>query len=190
MADLTPIELNDYPLWEIQAGEEDKPFERFQKYYLPFPRRSVRGAYSRYLESQIPPESPTKDGNRKEWGVWAKQYRWEERAIAYHRYLAHENLEFFAEKQRELIEKEANLSLKLFNKASQILDLPIDEETSVKDAATLIRAASEIGRKALDMTPIRSALAMIEREGWTVSNPAILEFMKQEARNLMNEQEI
>jgi hypothetical protein len=38
--------------------------------------------------------------------------------------------------------------------------------------------------------PIESALKMLEREGWTVSNPAILELMKEEGRKLIDEQEI
>lgn len=174
MADVFPIELTVFPLWNQQPEEDDRAFLMFTKYYLIMPKRSVRGAYNRYIEDQKSVKVDNTNGNHKKWNLWAKAYHWEQRADAYHRKLAQDNLEYFEEKKRELIERELQLANRLMNKVEDILNLPInDENVKIKDATTLLNCASSITRKALGMDGLAESIDKVNRSGLLVVDPSL-----------------
>jgi hypothetical protein len=169
MSKLEPIELVNYPLWSHQAKEDNLAFEYFLKYYLPLAKRSVRAAYRRYQDDIGSTNIDKNGGNNKAWNEWSNCYQWELRATAYHREMAQNNLLWLQEKQRQLIEKELIVSKKLFDKAETILNMAINPDVDrIKDSAILIRCASEISRKSLNMGNLDQAFKALESAGFVV----------------------
>jgi hypothetical protein len=81
------------------------------------------------------------------------------------------NLLWLQEKQRQLIERELMVCDKLFNKAEALLNMAIDPDNDrIKDSAALVRCASEISRKSLNMTNLDSAIKALESAGFVVIN--------------------
>ena len=171
MSKIEPIELVNYPLYSHQPNEDNLAFEYFSKYYLPLAKRSVRSAYRRYQDDIGSTNIDKNGGNNKVWNEWANCFHWELRAISYHREMAQNNLLWLQEKQRQLIERELVVCNKLFDKAEAILGMQIDPTNDrIKDSASLVRCASEISRKSLNMTNLDSAIKALESAGFLVIN--------------------
>ena len=58
--------------------------------------------------------------------------------------------------------------MKMISKADQLLDLRVGDEDRLKDSATLLRCGSDLGRKALALNNIDSAIKTLESAGFTV----------------------
>ena len=98
--DLKPGQATDLDEWDIQPGEHPVWYDRFNKFRLLGPNRSIREIYRR--ERKI--YTLTKHhglplGNANEWNIVARTWQWEQRAMAWDIYC------------QELQEAEANAVL-------------------------------------------------------------------------------
>jgi hypothetical protein len=168
------LEFDVYPIWYKQEGEPDKVYDCFLNYYLPLAKRNLKEAYRRYLEAKKSSKVALKGGIHKDWTLWCKAYRWEDRHIAYHRQQAFDNLEFINQRRLELMESELQLSQLLMARATDLLTMGISENDRMKDAPMLARAASELSRKALNLDGLDGHVAAVIRAGFEVTDPTLL----------------
>ena len=168
MSKLEQLELTNYPIWQRQDLEDLEDldvFLRFEAYFLPLPTANLTEAYRRYTTEKglkgksDPPNS---------WRDDCERYRWRERWQAYRREQNQNNLAWLEEKRRLFLEQELATALKMISKANEVLDLRVGHEDRLKDSATLLRCGSDLGRKALALNNIDSAIKTLESAGFTV----------------------
>ena len=178
MARIDPIEFDRFPIWDKQSEESEDIFNLFRLFFLPQVRPDLSNAYRRYCDnlgddrgrSKIKIKDPPQN-----WRVSCERYRWRDRHRAYWRKISQDNLEWQAERLRELAEIELILSRRLLERANDILDLPTNPHNDrLKDATNLIRTASDISRKALGQDNLNSAIALLVRNGFEVTDPTYL----------------
>ena len=178
MAKIEQIEFDNYPIWDKQSDESEDNFLRFNQWFLPQIKPNLLAAYRAYCQANG-------DGKRQNkltlkdapqsWRVACERDRWRERHRAYWRKLSQDNLEWQAERLRELAEAELKLSKRLLERATDILDLPTNPHNDrLKDATALVRTASDISRKALGQDNLNSAIALLTRNGFEVIDPTLM----------------
>ena len=173
------LEFDVYPVWEQQSGEDDGDYLKFKTFFLPQIKGSLMAAYRAYCESIGKEDKGRKKLGLKDaptsWKVCCERDRWRDRHRAYWRKISQDNLEWQAERLRELQEIELILSRRLLERANDILNLPTNPHNDrLKDATNLIRTASEISRKALGQDSLNSAIALLVRNGFEVTDPTYL----------------
>jgi hypothetical protein len=189
MAKIEIIEFDNYPIWDKQSEEDEDNFLRFSQWFLPQLKPNLLAAYRSYCQANG-------DGKRQDkitlkdapqsWRVACERFRWRERHRAYYRKIAHDNLQWQAERLRELQEVELLLSQRLLERANDILNLPINPNADkLKDATNLIRTASDISRKALGQDNLNAAIALVLRNEYELTDPSLnlLELEKIEVIN-------
>lgn len=177
MAKIEPIEFDKYPIWNKQTSETDDAYDRFYQWFLPQIKGSLLGAYRTYCEAQKDEKGHGKLAIKdvpQSWRIDAEQYRWKERHRAYWRKVAQENLEWQRERLRELTEIELNLANQLFDKANQLLNMPVNPEVDrLKDSTNLIRTAGELARRSLGYDGLSQAIDKVNRSGLLVVDPTL-----------------
>lgn len=164
-----PIEFDIYPCWEQQSGEDNEAYSAFVNWYLPLPKANMRLAYNNYWNVQIGTNSRKTEKVSGRWQDWGKEYRWGERHQSYWLEKAQSNLDWISAERQRLASMELTVAQAMMQRAIEILALPIDpERTSPKDAATLARAASELGRLALGLDNIDKAIDTLTKSGFSV----------------------
>jgi hypothetical protein len=178
MAKIEQIEFDNYPIWDKQSDESEDNFLRFNQWFLPQIKPNLLAAYRAYCQANG-------DGKRQNkltlkdapqsWRVACERDRWRERHRAYWRKLSQDNLQWQAEKLRELQEVELLLASRLLERANDILNLPTNPQNDrLKDATALVRTASDISRKALGQDNLNSAIALLTRNGFEVIDPTLM----------------
>lgn len=178
MAKIEQVEFDVYPIWEQQNGEDDSNYLNFKTFFLPQIKGSLLAAYRAYTESLDKATKGRKKLTLKDaptsWKVCCERDRWRDRHRAYWRKLSQDNLEWQAERLRELAEAELKLSKRLLERATDILDLPTNPHNDrLKDATALVRTASDISRKALGQDNLNAAFALLIRNGFEVIDPTL-----------------
>jgi hypothetical protein len=171
MPDPAPIEYEIKP-WDRQPNEPDYAFLAFCAFRDMGPNRTVRGAYF-----VTDPKAPKANST---WFSWSTKYKWVERATAFDFWRHEESVKTrrdyeateaarVAENARIHRDKECYLAEQAFNKAREILAMPVvrNSFTEIRGgkqiihkptllspshlfaAAALMKAGSEIGRKGL-----------------------------------------
>jgi hypothetical protein len=188
MSKIEQIEFDVYPIWDRQSSESEDSFNLFRLFFLPQVRPDLTNGYRAYCESLGDVKGRSKIAVKeppRNWRVSCERNRWRERHRAYYRKIAQNNLEWQQERLRELAEIELNLANRLFTKADQILSLQINPDVDrLKDSAALIRCGSELSRKALGQDNLNSAIALLIRNGFEVTDPTLL--MVESDKNLEN----
>lgn len=195
--DIDKIQLTVYPIWNHQPSEDNVSFERFTKYYKKqVGNRSVLGAYNAYRLEKTRKDktsySPA-DAPAKQWEEQHEKYRWEERAAAWARYQLHKEEEYWQEKRRQLIDEELKAASKILAKSIQITEMPLVTQEVVRtyedgrpvqiiinpndkwghrDAATLLKTASEVSRKALGMDDLDHMIEKLTAAGYVIIDPS------------------
>lgn len=185
MPKIEPIEFDKHPIWLQQSEEIDDAYDRFHRWYLPQIKPNLLNAYRLYCQAKEDTEGQGKklvvENAPQSWRRDSERYRWQERHRSYWRWVAQENLEWQQERLRELAEVELNLANRLFLKADQLLNMPINPENDrLKDATNLVRCGSELARKSLGVDGINEAIGKITRAGFQVIDPTILNTNKEE----------
>jgi len=166
MSKLEQLELTNYPIWQQQDLEPMDVYLRFEAYFLPLPTANLAEAYRRYKTDKVlegRPEPP------KSWRDDCEKYRWRERWQSHRSYQNQNNLAWLEQQRRLFLEQELAVAMKMINKANQVLNLRVNDEFDrLKDSATLLRCGSDLGRKALALNNIDSAIKTLESAGFTV----------------------
>ncbi|MBE9242529.1 hypothetical protein [Synechocystis salina] len=142
-------------------------------------------AYRRYIADTGKEENGRKiDDAPGQWKRDCDRYQWRSRHTAFWRDHHQKNLDWIESERQKLAALELATAQVMMQRAMQILALPIDpERVSPKDAATLARAASELGRLALSWDNLDRAIDIVTRQGFVVSiNPEI--------RGILNDEKI
>lgn len=153
--------INDSLPWEQLPGEPSEWYNRFHQFLMLPGKRSLLAAYNAERGEKGRERA---SGCPDNWRSAFKQWRWAERAAAWD---AHNNeaiLQQWQERRSQLREREWQMSQASFDKASEMLKFPVAQKKSVdgttiiepakwtlKDAATILIVASNIGRKACGM---------------------------------------
>ena len=178
MSKIEQIEFDVYPIWDKQSDESEDSFNLFRLFFLPQVRPDLTNAYRRYCESLGDAKGRSKIASKEppqNWRVSCERNRWRERHRAYYRKVAQDNLQWQAERLRELAEAELKLSKRLLERATDILDLPTNPQNDrLKDATALIRTASDVSRKALGQDNLNAAFALLIRNGFEVIDPTLM----------------
>jgi hypothetical protein len=171
MSKLEPIRLTIWPIWDKQPDEPDDVYLRFKRFFLPLSKPILANAYRAYLESLEGKKGQFKKDVPTSWRNDCATYQWRSRHQDYWLKQSQDNLEWLQQKQRQLIERELVVCNKLFDKAETILNMGINPDNDrIKDSAALVRCASEISRKSLNMTNLDSAIKALESAGFVVIN--------------------
>lgn len=172
------LEFDKYPIWDKQSEESEEDFLKFNQWFLPQIKPNLLAAYRSYCqasEGRKRREKLTLKSAPSNWRIACERDRWRERHSAYYRKLAQNNLEWREEKLRQIQEVELILSQRLLERANDILNLPINPENDrLKDSAALIRCGSELARSALGQDNLNSAIALLVRNGFEVTDPTYL----------------
>lgn len=169
MASVEQIALETYPVWDKQGDEPAEKYQIFERYFLPFPRPNLTGAYRRYLEEKG--EKSTVNDANGQWKRDADKFRWKERHQAYWRHRNHSDAEWREEQIRAYQSESLDTARLLRLKAVEILERFSVDDASPKDAAALLRLASELVSEALDWRDIDKAVAAVHRWGLEVVDP-------------------
>lgn len=171
MSKIEPIKITVWPCWEKQPDEQDDVYLRFKRFFLPLSKPVLANAYRNYLDSQEGGKKRFKKDVPSSWRSDCATYLWRSRHQDYWLKKSQDNLEWIQQKQRQLIERELVVCNKLFDKAETILNMAINPDVDrIKDSAALVRCASEISRKSLNMTNLDSAIKALESAGFVVIN--------------------
>jgi hypothetical protein len=164
-----PIEFTHFPIWEKQPNEDESAFLLFQGYFLPSLKANLTEAYRRYITDTGKEENGRKiDDAPGQWKRDCEQYKWRERHTAFWRDHHQKNLDWIESERQKLATLELAAAQLMMQRAMQILALPIDPRVSPKDAATLARAASELGRLSLSWDNLDRAIDIVTRQGFSV----------------------
>ncbi|MFN7715359.1 MAG: hypothetical protein ACK5QS_07765 [Pseudanabaenaceae cyanobacterium] len=170
MASVEPIALESYPVWIKQPSEPAEKYQIFERYFLPFPRPNLTGAYRRYLEDQGEEGRGVDDAN----GQWKRdcdRYLWRDRHTAFWRAKNHSDAEWREEQIRQYQSESLDTARLLRLKAGEILENFDVASASPKDAAALLRLAGDLVSDALDWRDIDRAVSACHRWGFEVIQP-------------------
>lgn len=172
MSKIEPIEIKVWPCWSQQKPDEpDEVYLRFKRFFLPLSKPILANAYRAYLESLEGGKRRFKEDVPSSWRSDCATYLWRSRHRDFWLKQSQDNLEWIQQKQRQLIERELVISNKLFDKAEALLNMAISPDNDrIKDSASLIRCASEVGRRSLNMGNLDQAIKAIESAGMVVIN--------------------
>jgi hypothetical protein len=161
------IAIDIFPCWERQSSEPEEKFLLFQGYFLPLPKANLTESYRRYKREMVG-ECSIEDAP-KAWRDDCDRYQWRSRHTAFWRDHHQKNLDWIESERQKLASLELATAQVMMQRAMQILALPIDpERVSPKDAATLARAASELGRLSLSWDNLDRAIDIVTRQGFSV----------------------
>lgn len=165
---MTKAEIPSSRLWERQADEPNKWFDRFQVYLLLGASRSVYAAYSTWRERSGASNARKRAGLPQSWRQAAAQWNWETRAEAFDENERAEQMVEWGNRRDALREQEWKFSQELLDKVRQMLVFPLaktvrtaeaDGKTTITevhptrwtvgDAARMLEAASKLGRLAV-----------------------------------------
>lgn len=153
--------------WRREDREPNLWFERFTRFRLRGPRRSLLAAYNAEREEQGGVRRTKVPGA---WDRAAKQWQWRERAEAWDEHQRQREESAWERRRRDLRKQEWITSQALIDKADQMLKFPLAKTTkedksadgknvvvttvlpmnwSMRDAANLLKAASQLGRSAV-----------------------------------------
>ncbi len=155
-------------IWQREPNEPNLWFDRFNRFRLLGPRRSLLAVYN----AEQADKSGTK--RRKTPGAWdaaAKEWRWRERAEGWDAYCQRREERNWEARRKHLRRKQWDMSQSLLDKADQMLKFPLAKTTredksadgklvsvttvfparwSMRDAAAVTEAAAKLARLTLD----------------------------------------
>lgn len=156
--------------WERQPKETARAYAAFKVYLDLGKDRSADRAWSKVTGRN--------GGRSGHWGEWSVKWRWVERATAYDLHMARleqekreqalaNEVDKWADRQRELREREFALSQQLLDKVEAMLKFPLQTVTrsgpkgenvtivpadwAVRDVARLLETASKVSRLSAEM---------------------------------------
>ena len=155
--------------WEQQPDEPPNWYNRFEIYLGLGPSRTPTAAYRIWTGGSNSKLSSTASKRAKEW-------RWEERAIAYDRANREEKAAFEAARVAEARQRNRRLNTKIFETISVIFDTADLTNLTKEEARALLpslrgylRTASELQRRDLQSTQDDDQLPT--SSGWPVLDP-------------------
>ncbi len=132
--------------WEQQPDEPPKWYTRFRLYLRLGPSRNLTAAYRIWANGQSRPSQTT----RKK----SKEWRWEERAVAYDKAKREEKAAFEAAREAESRERNLHLNSKIFDAINAAFDIADLENLTREEARALLptlrgylSTASELQRR-------------------------------------------
>ena len=156
--------------WEQQPGEPPKWYSRFGIYLGLGPTRTPTAAY-RVWTSGDSKLSRTASKRAKEW-------RWEERAIAWDKAGREEKAAFESAREAEARERNLHLNTKIFEAVSSVFDAADLFNLSKEEARAylpslrgFLRTASELQRR--ERQSLRASDHFSANEGWPELDPEI-----------------
>lgn len=156
--------------WEQQPDEPPKWYSRFGIYLSLGPTRTPTAAY-RIWTSGNSKLSRTASKRSKEW-------RWEERAIAWDKAKREEKAAFEEAREAEARERNLHLNTRIFDAISSVFDTAdLTNLTKEEARATLpslrgyLRTASELQRR--ERQSLRSSVHFPAADGWPELDPEI-----------------
>ena len=166
-----PITISHYPSWEHQdrSGEPAAVFGLFERFVLPSPAFNLSQSYRQYQQ-----EKGGNAGAKEASGPWREYcqvYQWRSRHQAYWRHRNAADQEWRQEQVRQYQSQNLDTARLLRFKATEILENFDISQGSPKDAAALLRLASELTEAALDIRDIDKAVSVCHRWGLEVTWP-------------------
>lgn len=163
-------EQNPAYSWAKQPKEPQIWYNRFHRFMLTGPRRSLLRAYNSESE-----ESSGKQRNStpSSWDNAAKKWQWRDRAAAWDAFQQQREEQEWQIRRSEQRELEWQISQQLCKKAEQMLSRSLDDcKWSFRDAATCLEVASKLARLAAEMHrgDLNAAIAFVRKYGYAVSD--------------------
>jgi hypothetical protein len=172
MANIEPIDLEYYPIWDKQPSEPEEKFLLFQRFFLPLPKANLTEAYRRFVADSGKEESGRKiDDAPGQWKRDCEQYRWRERHTAYWLKKTHENREWREQKIREYQAENLDTAALLKQRAEEILTNFDLAQAGPKDACQMLRLSKELTEEALSLTDLDKAALALFRAGFEITVP-------------------
>jgi hypothetical protein len=166
-----PIIINHYPVWSIQDGEPAEKFAWFERFVLPSPAFNLSQSYRQYQQEKGG-KSKAQEASGP-WREYCQVYQWRSRHQAYWRWKNQNDLEWREEKIRQHQAENLDIARLLRVKATEILESFNPLDAGPKDAAAMLRLASELTEAALDIRDIDKAVSVCHRWGLEVTLPEL-----------------
>ena len=155
-------------LWEQQPGEPPKWFERFHIYLKLGPSCTLTAAYHIWTGNDSKLSSTT--------STRAREWQWEERAMAYEQANREEKAAFEAAREAEARERNLRLNNKIFEAIAAVFDTADLTNLTKEEARAMLpslrgypRTASELQRRELQSS--RASDQLPTSSGWPVLDP-------------------
>ena len=190
MPETSPIDLTE-PVWMQQPGESTRWYDRFHRYMLAGPKRSLLGCV-RAEGAEQGRKGQTKKTPRS-WNVAFAKFCWKDRANAWDNHQHSIDREHWDRRYRDLREAAWEMSQKLLDRHNKMLQSPMFEQevtatnsigqpTAVtvsparwvyRDIIATAHAAIELGAFAIG--DVQAAEQLLDQMGYIVSLPEAAE---------------